>query len=85
MPLHILRIQCWGFEPKDYIPTFPLFSLGMFLAHALGSGGCFANAFARLSNESDPDPRQLAGTGTPAQRHGTFNRNGGVKSRVGNA
>jgi hypothetical protein len=23
MPLHILRIQCWGFEPKDYIPTFP--------------------------------------------------------------
>src|SRR6201987_5920276 len=26
MPLHILRIRCWGFGPKDYIPTFAFFS-----------------------------------------------------------
>jgi hypothetical protein len=26
MPLRILHIQYWGFEPKDCIPTFPLFN-----------------------------------------------------------
>src|SRR5262245_7549268 len=26
MPLHILRIRCWGFGPKDYIPTFAFIS-----------------------------------------------------------
>ena len=35
MPLHILRIQCWGFEPKDYIPTFPFIFPWDVLAHAL--------------------------------------------------
>ena len=34
MPLHILRIQCWGFEPKDYIPTFPFIFPWDVLAHA---------------------------------------------------
>jgi hypothetical protein len=28
MPLHILRIRCWGFGPKDCIPTFAFFLLG---------------------------------------------------------
>jgi hypothetical protein len=26
MPLHISRIRCWGFGPKDCIPTFAFFS-----------------------------------------------------------
>jgi hypothetical protein len=26
MPLRILHIQYWGFEPKDCIPTFPYIS-----------------------------------------------------------
>jgi hypothetical protein len=26
VPLHILHIQYWGFEPKDCIPTFPFIS-----------------------------------------------------------
>jgi hypothetical protein len=26
MPLHILRIRCWGFGPKDHIPIFAFIS-----------------------------------------------------------
>jgi hypothetical protein len=26
MPLHISRIRCWGFEPKDRIPIFAFIS-----------------------------------------------------------
>jgi hypothetical protein len=44
VPLHILHIQYWGFEPKDCIPTFPFISPWGVLAY---SGGCFANAFTR--------------------------------------
>jgi hypothetical protein len=82
MPLHILHIQCWGFEPKDCIPTFPFISpLDVFSAR-LSSGGCFANAFTRLSNKSDPDPRQLAGAGTLTQRHAWLTRKNRSESRV---
>jgi hypothetical protein len=35
MPLHILHIQCWDFEPKDCIPTFPFISPWDALTHVV--------------------------------------------------